>query len=359
MPSISVCLPAYNGERFICEAIESALAQSFADFEILVADDCSADRTYELVEGYAKRDSRIRLWRNEKNKGLFANYNECMNKASGQLIKLFAQDDVWHPEILTTMMSHYQKCTDAALIACSRAWIDSSGQEIELKKAFRETARMTGHEVIELCAQKFINWIGEPSTVMFPAKMVGTGFDTTYYHLGDLEYWFRLLNQGAFVYVDEVLCKFRRHAESTTNKNLTGLRFAIDMTRLADSDSLSQAIDIAPEKIKLRAMRNVASYVGYLHERGEMSVQALLDQQPADPEEAKRLLNEFKQLSFYALLAFAERENEWTARFDAKQRELFRSEENLAALLASKAWRSTEFVRGLARKVKPHRTSTS
>ena len=93
MPTVSICLPVYNGERFLREAIESVLAQTYEDYELLISDDLSQDSSLEIAHSYAKRDTRIIVSSNPKNLGLFANYNACQKLASGKYIKPFAQDD--------------------------------------------------------------------------------------------------------------------------------------------------------------------------------------------------------------------------------------------------------------------------
>lgn len=346
MPTISVCLPAYNGERFIAEAIENVLAQSYADFELLVADDRSTDSTWAIVEAYAKKDSRIRAWRNESNKGLFANYNECIFRSSSPLIKLFAQDDLWQPTILERMFLSFEQYPDVAMIACNRTWIDEAGREIPLNQEFTETGSIDGFEVIRRCLTKLVNWIGEPSTVMFPKKFAGTGFQTAYYHLGDLEYWIRILLNGQFVFVNEPLCKFRRHPASTTNKNLTGLLFAIDMLRLVDAcEDLLPRWDRNAEDLKLQSMCTVASYVRTLLARGDVSLEALLNQQPIDESSARRLVEEYKTLAFYSLISASGREEAWTARLAVKETELMQVEQDLANVLESRSWKSTSLLR--------------
>ncbi len=346
MPTISICLPVFNGERFLSEAVENVLAQTYGDFELVVADDCSTDSSWEIIQTFARKDSRIVAWRNESNKGLFANYNECIFKSSGDLIKLYAQDDLWDRTILQSMIVPFQEKPDLAMVACNRVWIDESDQEISMRQEFGETALLDGSEVIRRCLLKLINWIGEPSNVMFPRRFAGAGFDSMYYHLGDMEYWFRILLNGQYQYLQEPLCKFRRHAASTTNKNLIGLLFAIDMLRLADAyESLLKTWDLSAEDMKVRAASTAGSYVNSLVRSGEISVQQLLNQKPSNDVQAVRLLEEYKQLAFYALLSGSRKEEAWTARLTAKELELVRVEQDLATVLNSKTWRSTSVLR--------------
>ena len=124
LPVVSICLPVYNGESYLKDAIESALGQSFGDFELLIGDDCSTDRSEEIAQSYAQKDSRIVYWRNATNKGLFGNYNECMNRAVGEFIKPYAQDDMFEPTMLQEMLAAFKKHPDVTLIACARRIVD-------------------------------------------------------------------------------------------------------------------------------------------------------------------------------------------------------------------------------------------
>ncbi len=96
-PQVSVCLPVFNGERFLSAAIESTLAQSEPHFELLISDDASTDASWQIIQEYARSERRIKCWQNQSNLGLFKNYNVCMEQASGEYIKLFAQDDLLEP----------------------------------------------------------------------------------------------------------------------------------------------------------------------------------------------------------------------------------------------------------------------
>src|SRR3954469_22732147 len=93
-PSVSVLLTTYNRERYVAEAIESVLAQTFEDFELIVSDDCSSDRTLEIVNGYARRDRRIRVAVNDRNLGDYGNRRHVASLATGRYLKYHDSDDV-------------------------------------------------------------------------------------------------------------------------------------------------------------------------------------------------------------------------------------------------------------------------
>ena len=97
-PLVSVCIPVYNCERYIGEAIQSVLDQTLADFELIVCDDCSTDGTLKAVEGC--RDPRIRIFRNDANIGMWPNWNKAMSHARGKYIKLLCADDVIYSDCL-------------------------------------------------------------------------------------------------------------------------------------------------------------------------------------------------------------------------------------------------------------------
>jgi len=129
-PTLSIALPVYNGDRYLRLALDSLLAQSFADFELLIADNASTDSSAEIATAYAARDRRIRYHRNTKNVGAARNFNLAFGLTSGRYFKWAAHDDLVHPEFL-------QRCVDAlerdpgAVLAYPRArMIDEYGEPI-------------------------------------------------------------------------------------------------------------------------------------------------------------------------------------------------------------------------------------
>src|SRR6516165_10797605 len=99
-PLVSVGLFVYNGERFIEEALQSILNQTFTDFELIISDNASTDRTGEIAEAYAKRDDRIRYYRTEKNMGAGWNARRVYELATAKYFKQVAVDDLIEPDFL-------------------------------------------------------------------------------------------------------------------------------------------------------------------------------------------------------------------------------------------------------------------
>ncbi len=105
-PLISVALCTYNGEKFLREQIESILAQTYKNLEILIVDDCSTDKTIDILNTYAEKDKRIKLIRNEVNLGFNKNFEKALGLTSGDYIAISDQDDIWLPQKLQQLLDN-------------------------------------------------------------------------------------------------------------------------------------------------------------------------------------------------------------------------------------------------------------
>jgi glycosyltransferase involved in cell wall biosynthesis len=114
---ISIAMATYNGERHLVEQINSILNQSLHDIELVVCDDCSTDRTYELLCNFAKKDARVRIFRNEHNLGFKKNFEKAIELCSGEYIALSDQDDIWLPNHLEVLLD----ALGDKMLACGNA----------------------------------------------------------------------------------------------------------------------------------------------------------------------------------------------------------------------------------------------
>ena len=112
-PSITVLMPVYNAERFLAEAIESVLQQTFTQFEFLIIDDGSTDSSPEIVRSYS--DPRIRFLQNEQNLGITATLNKGIELAQADLIARMDADDICYPDRLQKQMEFVAAHPDGAL----------------------------------------------------------------------------------------------------------------------------------------------------------------------------------------------------------------------------------------------------
>jgi glycosyltransferase involved in cell wall biosynthesis len=130
-PLLSVGLFVYNGERFIEKALDSILGQTFSDFELIISDNASTDRTGEICRNYAQRDSRIRYYRNEKNMGAGWNVQRVYHLATGKYFKWAASDDFCEPNFLQLCVEALEQHPEAVLAHSRVRVVDQDGNHVE------------------------------------------------------------------------------------------------------------------------------------------------------------------------------------------------------------------------------------
>lgn len=129
-PKVSIGLPVYNGEPYVAEAIEAILAQTFADFELIISDNASNDATREICLRFAAGDRRIRYYRNETNLGAGPNFNRTFALARGEYFKWAAHDDLLEPEFLERCLLALEADPTAILCQTMIKHIDEVGRPI-------------------------------------------------------------------------------------------------------------------------------------------------------------------------------------------------------------------------------------
>lgn len=213
-PKVSVLIPAYNYGHYIGEAIQSVLEQTFSDFELVIFDNQSTDNTVEIVNEFIKKDARIKLVINKTNVGMFRNYNEALLHANGEYIKFLNADDTFHPEILEKFVKILDNNESVSLVTSYRQEFHDSSKII----ATDFHGLQNGKEMILLALSK-LNFIGEPTTVMFRKENLNIGlFDTSLLFFADLDMWLRHLAVGNLYIVNEVLSYVRKHNEQGTQQ---------------------------------------------------------------------------------------------------------------------------------------------
>ena len=126
-PRLSIGLPVYNGARYLAEALDCFLAQTFEDFEIVVSDNASTDFTAEICRSYAERDRRIHYFRNERNLGAIPNFNRVFELSQSPLFKWAANDDLYHHRYLETCIRILDDHPDVILAHSKTVFVDDRG----------------------------------------------------------------------------------------------------------------------------------------------------------------------------------------------------------------------------------------
>jgi glycosyltransferase involved in cell wall biosynthesis len=120
----------YNGENYLEDALDSILAQTFTDFELIISDNASTDRTHEICQAYAVKDPRIRYYRNEQNQGAALNFNNVFEQSCGEYFKWAAHDDIIAPGYLSKCVEVLDNDDSIVLCNSRAAFIDENGEVI-------------------------------------------------------------------------------------------------------------------------------------------------------------------------------------------------------------------------------------
>jgi glycosyltransferase involved in cell wall biosynthesis len=215
VPAVSVCVPAYQGAKYIGATVESVLAQTFTDFELVVLDNGSTDGTSAVVSSFD--DPRIRLERRDETVPISHNWNRAVRLCRAPLVKLLCADDVLRPRALELQVAALRTHEDAAMAAARADMLDPADR-ILFRNRFLGglVGVLNGDDVVRTIVRHGGNPIGPPVSVTFRRadfEAVG-GFDPDEEFLGDLLLWSRLLEHGRLVGLRESLGGFRIHPAS-------------------------------------------------------------------------------------------------------------------------------------------------
>src|SRR5579862_640963 len=197
---VSVCVPNYNSSAYIGDCIQSVLAQTGVEYEVIVFDNASDDGSWEIIQSF--RDRGVKSFRSDKNCGMAVNFNRALGKATGEYIKLICSDDLLEPSALALQSRFLDQHSDISMVTCATRLIDSSGQAFGTVQRFSTpvTLNATG---LRASALIYGNIIGEPSAVLFrhDSWLRAGPFQDGLITLIDLDMWFRLSSLGRIGYL--------------------------------------------------------------------------------------------------------------------------------------------------------------
>jgi len=226
-PLVSICIPTYNGAKYLSECVDSVLAQTHSDFEVIIVDNCSGDDSVEIANGYARRDSRVRVFVNDANRGLVGNFNRCVSLAGGEWIKFVCADDLIRPECLRRMLT-MAATSKVPIVSCARDFIFEPGtaeetrqfyldHQAKIKTTYRELNQWSAQKVSEMALRRIAeNLLGEPTAVLLHRSVFERFglFNPQLHSRCDLEYWIRVGSNTGTAHISDVLATFRVHAEA-------------------------------------------------------------------------------------------------------------------------------------------------
>lgn len=212
----SIAMTTYNGEKFISEQIDSIIAQTEKDFELVICDDCSKDKTFEILKSYIKKDSRIKIFQNSSNLGYLKNFEKAITLCSGDFIALSDQDDIWLPNHLRILLETIKK-ENCSLVGGNAWLVDADNKDLECQLINNKNFPTTKLELEKMILYRNIF---QGATILFEKDILQTALpfpEKVRFH----DWWLALVaseEKGVF-YIDEPILRYRQHGNNVSGKH--------------------------------------------------------------------------------------------------------------------------------------------
>ena len=193
---ISVGIPFFNAEKFLSKAIESVISQSYDNWELLLLDDGSNDGSLEIAKGFEQQDNRIKVFSDDKNKGLGARLNELAALSNGEYIARMDADDIMHPKRLETQLQILKDNPNIDVLGTNAYVIDENNLVFGMR--YREYSGLTKVE-------HFIH----PTIMAKKQWFIDNPYDEKAIRIEDAELWYRTKNKNSFMIINEPLLFYR------------------------------------------------------------------------------------------------------------------------------------------------------
>lgn len=228
MPKVSIVLPTYNGQKYIRDSIDSVIAQTFTDWELIIVNDCSTDDTPKIIREYEKRDNRIKIIDNEVNQKLPTSLNIGFRKAQGEYLTWTSDDNMYMPEAIEKLSAYLDANKDIMMVCSAMKFIDENGNYI--------TCNSSAHINEKIFC---VNNVG--ASFMYRGKVICEvgEYNPEFFLVEDYEYWLRIMFQyGDIGYLDEKLYIYREQSGSLTATRAKDIRFNLAKLKKIYADKL-------------------------------------------------------------------------------------------------------------------------
>lgn len=211
MKKISIVLPVHNGEKYISQAIESVLQQSYENWELIIVNDCSIDGTSRIINDYEKKDTRIRVYNNDKNLKLPATLNVGFSYAKGDYFTWTSDDNILLPQFLEVLNRYLNDNEQVDFVYSDYIGIDSEGNELGVRHMLEPENMIYKNSVGAsfLYRRKIYDEIG--------------GYSPEWFLVEDYEYWLRVYKQYRMMHVEDILYQYRFHDQSLSKTRLESI----------------------------------------------------------------------------------------------------------------------------------------
>lgn len=248
-PQVSIILPTYNGERYLAQSIESCLAQTFLHWELILVDDCSTDRTPEIIRHYQDRDTRIRAIRNERNLKLPLSLNAGSEQAVGKYLTWTSDDNCYAPGAIQTLLETLESDASIGLVYTDYTLIDESGNQV-------------GHKQFGDIRESRVKWKGCGACFLYRAEIHHQlkGYDPSAFLIEDYDFFLRASLITSFLYLPRTdLYFYRDHPGSLTS--LYGY-YNLDLQKIVMERQLSRLLEQSTHTDRALWLRKFAVYYG-------------------------------------------------------------------------------------------------
>lgn len=209
---VSIITPVYNAAKFLHTTANSVLSQSYQDWEWILIDDCSSDNSWEILIELSKKDTRIKIYKNESNLNAGKTRNKAIDLAGGRFIAFLDSDDLWHPEKLAIQIP-FMLNNEYYFTHTSYGYLDEVGNKI--KSTLHVSKKV---DYLKLLKRTEISCL----TAVYDAEKIGKWYMTEYSLKEDYALWLSILKSGISSYgIDKELAYYRQVTGSSTSKKYT------------------------------------------------------------------------------------------------------------------------------------------
>lgn len=203
---VSIILPVYNGAKCVSNSIDSVLAQTYENFELVVVNDCSTDNTLDILNEYAKKDSRVKVFTNEENKKLPRTLNAGFEKATGEYLTWTSDDNMYRPEAIAEMVQFLDENSEVGLVYCDMTVRNELGDDI--KEEVKVAAPVKDLRLRSICGACFM--------YRSEAAAKAGEYNPDLFLAEDYEYWIRISKIATIAPLHKDLYIYRLQGQSLT-----------------------------------------------------------------------------------------------------------------------------------------------
>jgi glycosyltransferase involved in cell wall biosynthesis len=249
LPRISVLMPVFNNDRYIVEAIESILNQTESDFEFVIVDDGSTDRTSAILRDYETRDTRIRVIR-QKNGGIVSALNTGMRFCRGEYIARMDGDDISYPNRFNLQLDYLDNNPDCVVVGGVFMSIDEEGTNLAPYRFVRN--KVTSFRSFPIQVALTVHPL---AMIRKEALVALAGYRATFPHAEDYDLFIRISKYGRLHNLDEILLSYRNHHQSISRRNIELQEAAMAYAEFAALSAYRNKFDLVKPQMDFESVR--------------------------------------------------------------------------------------------------------